>query len=563
MITVEATSLATTSLAAASDWTAQDPDPQTREELDTLIRRVGADPAGSAAAELADRFAGRLSFGTAGLRGVMGAGPNRMNRVVVQQTARGIAEHLCAVAARPTTVVGYDGRRNSRVFAQDVAQILAGSGIATVLLPRPLPTPVLAFAVRELHATAGIMVTASHNPAQDNGLKVFRGQDSHGSQIVPPEDGQIAAAIHAAARTPIAEYPRSTGYDVAPESLVQEYIRRTAGRAGEQRVPLRYVYTAMHGVGHETTAAVLKHAGLPLPVVVVEQRDPDPDFPTVAFPNPEEPGALDLAFATAEAADATLVIAHDPDADRLAVAVRLSEGWRRLTGNEVGLLLGWRAASRHHASDDGRGVLVASIVSTPGLSEIARTFDLDYEETLTGFKWISRVAGIVFGFEEALGYLVDPDKVRDKDGISAAVDFLALTTELTAQGLTIEQHLDQMADIIGGFGSVQRSFRTSSPATIMRSLRESPPTMIGPEPVCVVEDLTGGTPGLPPTDALRFTGADGTRVIVRPSGTEPKLKAYIDVRTTAGTGATRRRTAQRHAEHVANALDALLTQRAS
>ncbi|GMA90069.1 hypothetical protein GCM10025869_05980 [Homoserinibacter gongjuensis] len=351
-------------LAAARAWAAQDPDEVTRAQLEALIARADAgDP--DAHAELASRFAGRLTFGTAGLRGELGAGPLRMNRVLVSQAAAGLARFLLARETHPSVVIGYDGRHNSEVFARDTAELMAGAGVRAVLLPRLLPTPVLAFAVRHLEASAGVMVTASHNPAADNGYKVYLGGLDHGSQIVPPADAEIQAAIVDVARGSITELPRSSTYEIAPEEVVDEYVRRTAALAAEPQ-PLRVVYTAMHGVGWETARRVFEAAGFPDVVSVAAQQDPDPAFPTVDFPNPEEPGAMDLAFATAAQHGADLVIANDPDADRVAVGVPDGHGgWHRLSGNEVGWLLGWRAARQAVERGLDRGSLACSLVSSP------------------------------------------------------------------------------------------------------------------------------------------------------------------------------------------------------
>jgi phosphomannomutase len=526
-------------LGDARAWMAQDPDPVTRTELDALVARAesGED---AAAADLAERFSGRLEFGTAGLRGELGAGPMRMNRVLVAQAAAGLATYLLAREPHPTVVIGYDGRHNSAVFARDSAAILAGAGVEATILPRLLPTPVLAFAVRELRASAGIMVTASHNPARDNGYKVYLGGGGDGAQIVPPVDGEIAAEIERAAAVAFADHPTSTDVRTAAESLIDAYVRRTAEVAGDPQ-PLRYVYTPMHGVGREVAEKVFAEAGFAAPIVVAEQADPDPDFPTVAFPNPEEPGAMDLAFAAARASDADLVIANDPDADRVAVGVPDPDaegGWRRLTGNEVGWLLGWRAARTHHS-----GTLACSLVSSPALREVARVSGLDFVETLTGFKWISRAPGLIYGYEEALGYLVDPDKVRDKDGISAAVAVLSLFSELRATGETLESHLDHFAASFGAFASAQISIRVADLADIpltMARLRATPPAEVGGIPVEGVDDYLAGVDGFPASDILRLRLAGGGRVIVRPSGTEPKLKCYLDASSREGSAAERR-----------------------
>ncbi|MBD3757849.1 MAG: phospho-sugar mutase [Microbacterium sp.] len=536
--------------AAARAWLAQDPDPVTQAELTDLIARDEAGEA-DAAAELADRFGARLQFGTAGLRGRLGAGSNRMNRVLVSQAAAGFAAYLREKAApgtTPTVVIGYDGRRNSDVFARDSAELFAGAGLRAVLLPRLLPTPVLAFAVRHLGAAAGVMVTASHNPPDDNGYKVYLGGADEGSQIVAPADAEIAAHIdRVAAASVVADLPRGA-YETADESVVQAYIAATAtvapapaGSAG-----MTWVYTAMHGVGYETLRAILQLAGYPEPTVVEAQIAPDGRFPTVAFPNPEEPGAMDLAFETARQADAEFVIANDPDADRLAVAIpdtAADGGWRRLTGNEIGLLLGWRAAAR--AADEARpgASLACSLVSSPGLQTVAERYGLDFHATLTGFKWISRAPGIVYGFEEALGYLVNPETVRDKDGISAAVAILGMIAEAREQGHTLADLLTQFQETFGFFQSGQVSLRVEDVSVISRimaALRAAPPAALGTVAVERIDDLLTGVDGFPPGDVLRLWLADGSRVIVRPSGTEPKLKAYLDARgETAADAAAR------------------------
>jgi phosphomannomutase len=518
------------SLLAAQEWRDQDPDPETRAQLDTIIADAAAGSP-EAVAELDARFATRLEFGTAGLRGALGAGPTRMNRVLVAQAAAGLAAYLLGGEAEPSVVIGYDGRTNSRVFATDTAELMAGAGVRAILLPRLLPTPVLAFAVRYLDVSAGVMVTASHNPGSDNGYKVYLGGADEGAQIVPPSDGEIAACILAAAAGDIRSLPRSTEYRIASEDILDAYVAEVS-ELGHATVPVDFVYTAMHGVGWETARRVFVETGFGEPTVVAEQLLPDPTFPTVAFPNPEEPGALDLAFERASTTGAELVIANDPDADRLAVGVRNDDGWRRLSGNEVGALLGWRAAERNST-----GTLACSIVSSPALAAIAREYGLRHVETLTGFKWISRVPGLVFGFEEALGYLVNPDSVRDKDGISAAVDLLTLVSELKAAGRTLTDHAGDFAARFGAFASAQISLRLTDPAeieAIMTRLRATPPTTLGSTAVTAIDDFATGFEGFPPGDILRLWTADGSRVIVRPSGTEPKLKVYLDASDDTG-----------------------------
>lgn len=531
-------------LAEARSWIAQDPDPVTRSELDALVAAAEAGDA-PAAAELAERFTGRLAFGTAGLRGELGAGPMRMNRVLVAQAAAGLAAYLLGRAPHPTVVVGYDGRHNSSVFARDTAELMQGAGVQVTLLPRALPTPVLAFAVRHLDASAGVMVTASHNPARDNGYKVYLGGADAGSQIVPPSDAQIAAEIARIAAGSITVLPRSSDFGMAPESVVAEYVRQTASLSSSSS-ELKVVYTPMHGVGWETAAAVFDAAGFAAPTTVDSQLHPDPDFPTVAFPNPEESGALDLAFETAAGAGADLVIANDPDADRVAVGVPAPgapDGWRRLSGNQVGWLLGWQAARRLTAiAEEHQATLACSLVSSPALGAIARRYRLDFVETLTGFKWISRVGGLAFGYEEALGYLVDPDKVRDKDGISAAVRVIELFTELASNGTTLEQHLIEFAETFGGYASSQISIRVSDLGQIGRTmarLRAELPALIGGIRVERIDDFADGFEAFPPSDLLRFHLEGGSRVIVRPSGTEPKVKCYLDTVSESGSGAER------------------------
>ena len=535
----------------ARAWLRQDPDAETRDELALLITRAAG---GSAEAQgaLEARFGSRLAFGTAGLRGELGAGPNRMNRVLVTQAAAGLAAYLRARTgaphgngATPTVVVGYDGRKNSRVFATDSAEVFAGAGLRAVLLPRRLPTPVLAFAVRFLGADAGVMVTASHNPPNDNGYKVYLGGADGGAQIVAPADEEIAAEIaRVAAAGDISVLPRSSAYEVAGEELVAAYIDRTAAvaPAPEGLAGMRWVYTAMHGVGAETFLRTVEKAGYPAPELVAEQRDPDPAFPTVAFPNPEEPGAMDLSFALAKRIDAAFVIANDPDADRLAIAIpdeTADGGWRRLTGNEVGLLLGARAA---RAAEGRPGAsLACSLVSSPGLGAVAAHHGLAFAETLTGFKWISRAPGMVFGYEEALGYLVNPETLRDKDGISAAIAFLGLAAEARGRGASLTEVLAEHAAVYGHYASGQVSIRVDDLSVIgkiMLSLRTLPPARIGTSPVASAEDLSLPGGALPPGDVLRYFLDDGSRVIVRPSGTEPKLKVYIDARADAASDAS-------------------------
>lgn len=535
-------------------WIQQDPDPETRAELGELLTHAASDEA--ARADLDARFAGRLAFGTAGLRAELGAGPMRMNRVVVAQAAAGLADYLLAHAGaeRPSVVIGYDGRKNSAVFARDAAELMAGAGVRVRLLPRALPTPLVAFGVRHLGVSAGLMITASHNPPRDNGLKVYLGGGDEGSQIVPPADADIAAAIARVAAGSIADLPRSGEVEVLDEALLDAYVAATAAAARPTVEPqLRVAYTAMHGVGLDTARRVFAAAGLAPLLPVPEQAEPDGRFPTLTFPNPEEPGALDLAFSFATAHDADLIVASDPDADRLAIAVpdaREASGWRRLTGNEVGLLLGWDAAEAAAADavpDAPRPTLANSLVSSPGLARIAAHWGLAHEETLTGFKWISRVPHLVYGYEEALGYLVNPTTVRDKDGVSAAVRFVSLAERWRAEGRTVDDALDAIAAAIGGFASGQVSVRVThldDIAALMARLRASPPTAFAGVAIARATDYLHADGAPDGADILRYDLVDGSRVIVRPSGTEPKLKAYLDTHSVEGEGRARRTNAE-------------------
>ncbi|MEV7285196.1 phospho-sugar mutase [Streptomyces sp. NPDC093252] len=505
-------------LARAGAWLAEDPDPDTRAELAALLA------AGDTGA-LAERFSGTLQFGTAGLRGELGAGPMRMNRAVVIRAAAGLAGYLRDRGhGDGLVVIGYDARYKSADFARDTAAVMTGAGLRAAVLPRPLPTPVLAFAVRHLGAVAGVEVTASHNPPQDNGYKVYLGD---GSQIVPPADADIAAEIEAVAA--LADVPRPEGgWETLDDSVLEAYLARTdAVLAPGSARTARTVYTAMHGVGRDTLLAAFARAGFPAPDLVAEQADPDPAFPTVAFPNPEEPGAMDLAFARARATRPDLVIANDPDADRCAVAVPDGpDDWRMLRGDEVGALL-----AAHLVRRGARGTFAESIVSSSLLGRIAERAGLPHEETLTGFKWIARVQDLRYGYEEALGYCVDPEGVRDKDGITAALLITELASELKENGRTLLDLLDDLAVEHGLHATDQLSVRVRDLSVIadaMRRLREHPPTELAGLAITAAEDLAKGTASLPPTDGLRYQ-LDGARVIVRPSGTEPKLKCYLEV----------------------------------
>ncbi|KUN73466.1 phosphomannomutase [Streptomyces canus] len=504
-------------IARARTWLAEDPDPDTRDELAGLL---DADDV----TELTARFSGTLQFGTAGLRGELGAGPMRMNRTVVIRAAAGLAAYLKKHGGTDgLVVIGYDARHKSEAFAQDTAAVMTGAGLKAALLPRPLPTPVLAFAIRHLGAVAGVEVTASHNPPRDNGYKVYLGD---GSQIVPPADADIAAEIAAIAS--LSDVPRpDTGWQTLDDAVLNAYLARTDAVLAENSPrTARTVYTAMHGVGKDTLLAAFERAGFPAPELVAEQADPDPDFPTVAFPNPEEPGAMDLAFAKARETNPDLIIANDPDADRCAVAVKRDDTWRMLRGDEVGALL-----AAHLVTRGARGTFAESIVSSSLLGRIAEKAGVPYEETLTGFKWIARVEGLRYGYEEALGYCVDPEGVRDKDGITAALLITELASELKEQNRTLLDLLDDLAVDHGLHATDQLAVRVEDLSVIARAmeqLREHPPTELAGLAITRAEDLTRGTDRLPPTDGLRYT-LDGARVVVRPSGTEPKLKCYLEV----------------------------------
>ena len=544
-------------LSEARDWAAQDPDPATAAALTELVR-LSEDGAAGARQELADSFSGTLQFGTAGLRAALGAGPNRMNRVVVRRAAAGLAAFLtgavgqAAPGTRPRAVVGYDARHNSDIFAEETAAIFTAAGIETFLMPSALPTPLLAYAVRALDCDGGVMVTASHNPPQDNGYKVYLGrhavEDSgRGAQIVAPYDAQIAAhidAVGALDSIPLAD----AGWTVLPATVAADYEAAVAALALPGHFPardLKIVLTPMHGVGGQTAVAVLNAAGFADVTLVAEQAEPDPDFPTVNFPNPEEPGALDLALETAARVDADIVIANDPDADRAAVAAKDPDtgAWRMLRGDEVGALLGAHVVARLTAGDGPgtgaastaaapTGVFANSIVSSRLLARVAVAAGFEHQETLTGFKWIARVPHLLYGYEEALGYCVAPSLVRDKDGISAAVLIAELAAAAKAAGKTIFDTLDELYLVHGLHASDQLSIRVADLGLLdamMNRLRVRPPESFGGSAVETAADLAEGSAHLPPTDGLLYLTKDRSRVIIRPSGTEPKLKCYLEV----------------------------------
>ena len=506
----------------ARNWIQQDPDPETVAELEKLITE-------SNEAGLAERFGQRIGFGTAGLRGLLGAGPNRMNRVLVAQAAAGISKYLKENFDDPSIVIGYDARKNSDVFARDSAQIFAGFGIRAFLFPELAATPLVAYAVRSLGTSAGVMVTASHNPPGDNGYKVY---DFSGSQIISPMDSEIAKHIDEFAKSgSVSELVRSDSFSEVPPSVRSGYLQSVSGLLNKHssRKDIKIVYSAMHGVGAKFIEEIFELSGLAKPTQVLSQKEPDGKFPTVAFPNPEEPGAMDESMATAVSSAADLVLVNDPDADRLAVAFKNSDGsYLQLTGDQLGLLLGEEMAAR--ASREGRnGSLACSIVSSSALGKVAEHYGLGFEQTLTGFKWVSRVPNLIFGYEEALGYCVDWNQVRDKDGLSAALIVTDIASSLATQGYTLGDQLEKLMQRYGYFASGQISIRVTDLeviANLMKKLRTNPPAQIaGVE--ADFEDMNQGSSSLPATDALRFKLQDGRTVIVRPSGTEPKLKCYL------------------------------------
>ena len=505
-------------------WIADDPDPVTAAHLQALL------DAGDEAA-LKPLFSGFLQFGTAGLRGPIGAGPSCMNRAVVGRAAAGIAAYM-AKRGMKSVVIGRDARYGSEDYTQESAEILSGAGMDVYILPRPLPTPVLAFATSHLKCDVGIMVTASHNPPQDNGYKVYIGPEADGieyasSQIINPTDGFIAADIDAV--TSLKSLPRGNKWTILGEDVISEYIARTvklAPRPGDIKV----VYTAMHGVGTETVQRVFNHAGFATLILVDEQCTPDPDFPTVAFPNPEEPGAIDLALAKARDFGADLVIANDPDADRCAAAINDPKvGWRMLRGDELGVIFGeWIARTKP------KGTMGNSIVSSSALRKIAAHYNVDFKEVLTGFKWLAKIEDLAYGYEEAIGYAVDSETVNDKDGVSAAIFLTQIAMDLKRDGLTLANLLDEVWDRHGFHGTEQISIRVADMSAITRllaGLRQNPPAEIAGRKVDSIDDLAAPKDGLPPTDGLRIWLSGGIRIIVRPSGTEAKMKCYIEVIT--------------------------------
>ena len=503
-------------------WIADDPDPLTASQVQQWLDTDNE-------AELRTSFSGFLQFGTAGLRGPIRPGPSGMNRAVVGRTATGIVAYM-RERNLTSVVIGRDARYGSEDYTFETAEIMSGAGMKVFVLPRPLPTPVLAFATNELGCDVGIMVTASHNPPQDNGYKVYLGGtvdgiEYRGSQIVSPTDVSIAKKIDAVKS--LKNQPRGKEWEVLGEEIVEKYIDRTASLTTNPGA-LKIVYTAMHGVGTETLQRVFHKAGFASPILVDAQCAPDPDFPTVAFPNPEEPGAIDLALETAKSFDADLVIANDPDADRCAAAVKDPlTGWRMLRGDELGAILGESIARKSNS-----GIFANSIVSSSILKKIAAHHNLEFKETLTGFKWLAKIKGLTFGYEEALGYAVDAHTVNDKDGISAAITLAQIATDLAADGKTVLDLLNEIWSRHGFHATEQISIRLSDLSkvgVILGGLRRNPPLHIAGRTVTSIDDLSVPTDGLPPTDGLRIWLDGGVRIIIRPSGTEAKMKCYIEV----------------------------------
>lgn len=528
-------------LTEVQDWIANDPSEADRGELTALLERAeNGDP--DAAAELSDRFAGTLQFGTAGLRGAMAAGPNRMNRAVVRRAAAGLVRYLLEkVGDDALLVIGNDARYHSREFAEDTAAISAAAGIRALIMPRELPTPLLAYAVQHLGADAGVMVTASHNPARDNGYKVYLGgrcadQFGQGVQLVPPADADIAALIAAAPAA--GDIPLADTYGTIGEDVIDSYVSETAALVPAMYSrDLKIVYTAMHGVGTPIMRRIFSEAGFENVIEVAEQCTPDPDFPTVPFPNPEELGALDLAKELAASVDADIVIASDPDADRCSAAVPEHGTWRQLSGDEIGSLLGEYLAGGA-VLEPGTPTFASSIVSSRMLEQIATSHGLAYQATLTGFKWIARTPHIAYGYEEAIGFCVNPGAVRDKDGLSAGILLAVLASKLRDQGSDLLGELDRLYTKHGVYLSGPVTVRVDDlsiiPAT-MAKVRTTPPTTLAGSPVARVWDLSEGSDALPATDGIAWFTDAHDRVIIRPSGTEPKVKCYLEVYLPAGS----------------------------
>lgn len=505
-------------------WIELDPDPTTAAILRGWL-------ASENEFELRSAFNGFLEFGTAGLRGPIGPGPSRMNRAVVGRTAAGIAQYM-KQRGLASVVIGRDARHQSEAFTFESAAIFSGAGINVYLLPRPLPTPVLAYAVKALGVDAGVMITASHNPPEDNGYKVYLGGSVDGinysaSQIISPTDRLISqeiAQIHS-------ELPRGDTWIDLDDTVFNSYIERTS-KIVSGIYPAKVVYTALHGVGSESVLALFRKAGYPDPILVTEQCTPDPDFPTVKFPNPEEPGAIDRALAKAKEVGADIVIANDPDADRCAAAIPDPiNGWRMLRGDELGAIFGHYLATKMNERLQDKA-FATSIVSSSLLRKIAHRHGIEFFETLTGFKWLAKIDNLGYGYEEAIGYSVDPSTANDKDGVSAALMLAQIAGELKANGSSISTYVDEIWNEYGFYRTEQISIRVNDINLIVRvleELRSHTPNSIAGYSVIKFDDLERPKDGLPPTNGLRFFLSGDIRVIIRPSGTEPKVKCYIEV----------------------------------
>jgi phosphomannomutase len=525
--------------AAALAWLAADPDPVTRAETESLLATADDET-------LAARFVGRLQFGTAGIRAALGAGPQRMNRLVVRQTAAGLAADLLAQvpdAATKGVVLGGDARHGTKEFVEDFARVFAAAGIKTMRFTEPIPTPVVAYATKRLDVAAGICVTASHNPPADNGVKVYWGD---GAQIVPPMDGRIAAAIdHAALSATVLTPLDHELCTLIDAKIVDDYVAGVHAldphtSTPAERASLAVVITPMHGVGGELAMRILREAGYTNVTPVAEQFVPDPDFPTVSFPNPEEPGALDLAFALARNIAADLIVANDPDADRCALAVpdsTVAGGWRRLSGDEVGWSLATHLLTAAQGDSSSKKLLITTLVSSSLLSKMAARWNVEYVETLTGFKWLARAAmdrpdhRLILAYEEALGYCVG-DLVADKDGLSAALVACDLAARCKADGSTILDLLKSIDELYGRHQTSQWSLRFDGPqaaqdmAALIVRARAAKPKEIAGCPVVITRDYLVNEP---PADVLVFDLGSVGRITVRPSGTEPKCKVYFEV----------------------------------
>ena len=534
-------------LEIANKWLINDPDQTTKVETEKLISDGDI--------QLIQRFTNCLVFGTAGMRGVRGAGPMRMNRVMVRVVATAIAQELLSDNERdepPLVVVGYDARHKSQIFAQDTVRVLAAHGVSSLIFPRPAPTPVLAYTSLSKKAKAGIMVTASHNPAEDSGYKVYW---EDGAQIVSPIDLKIAQRIdfkNPPSEEALADY-EDANILKDDNGSIQKYVDFASSSVSpESKREIKQIYTPLHGDGKEVFVDVFQKAGFENPTVVKSQAEPDPDFPTVSFPNPEEEGALDLAIELAVEKNADLVLANDPDADRLAVVVNHKDNWCRLNGNEIGVLLAEHILSKGQGEDR---LVVTTVVSSRLLSKIADFHKVKYAETLTGFKWIVRPGledknfRFVFGYEEALGFALG-DSVRDKDGITSALAFAELAAELKAEDKTVMDLLDELWNRHGVHKTALFTKRldaeTDISADFMSPWRTSPPERIGEFVVIESIDLLTPESGLPATDALVFNILNG-RIVIRPSGTEPMVKAYVEVTESVINGDIR--SAERSADH--------------